>query len=369
MLSKPKKEPSMTKRERPRITIHEVAAAAGVSIKTVSRVIRDEPKASDATRQAVREAIRKLGYVPHASASALSSSVTPVVGLLSRGLIEPSMLRSGYEYRMSLQEGAFATCQAAGFGLSLMRLSEEDQKNHFAGLLDRVRRREVGGFLITSPLCEQEGFVQALQAARVPFATISSPADLHDGPSVVSNDREAMCAMTRLALQFGHRRIAFIRGNAGWRDTEHRHAGYVDAMTAAGLPMDPALVVQGNYSFDAGRQCAQHLLALPLPPTAIIASSDDIAAGVIAVAHERGLDLPSDLSVTGYDDTDMARKLWPALTTIHQPVEQMAEEAIRRLIAQMRPARNTEPPMPQQLELRSELVLRDSLASPRQSTP
>ena len=267
------------------MTIHDVAAAAGVSIKTVSRVIRDEPKASEATRQAVREAIRRLGYVPHAVASALSSSVTPVVGLLSIGFSEPSMRRAGYEYRMCLQVGAFNACQAAGFGLSLV-------------------------------------------------------------------------------LQHGHRRIAFIRGNAGWRDSEHRYAGYVDAMTAAGLPLDPALVAQGLFSFDAGRQCAQHLLALPRPPTAIIASSDDIAAGAIAVARERGLDLPADLSVTGYDDTDMARKLWPALTTVHQPVEQMAEEATRRLLALMRPSRHGAATGPAQLELRSELVLRASLTAP-----
>jgi LacI family transcriptional regulator len=346
-----------------KITIHEVAAAAGVSIKTVSRVIRDEPKASEATRQAVREAIKRLGYVPNAFASAMSSGVTPVVGLLSSGLSEPSILRTGYEYRMSLQAGAFDILQAAGFGLALVRLSESDQAHDFSGLIGRVRRREVGGFLITSPLCDREGLVQALQAAKVPFASISSPAELHNGPSVVANDREAMCAMTRLTLQFGHRRIAFIRGNAGWRDAEHRYAGYVDAMTGAGLPLDPALVFQGSFSFDAGRQGAQQLLALTPRPTAIIASSDDIAAGVLAVAHERGMSLPADLSVTGYDDIDMARKLWPALTTIRQPVEQMAGEAARRLIALMRPVRHSEPAGPAQVELRSELVLRDSLTS------
>jgi len=349
---------------RPKITIHDVAAAAGVSIKTVSRVIRDEPKASEATRAAVREAIRRLGYVPHASASALSSSVAPVVGLLSVGLSEPSMLRAGYEYRMSMQVGAFAACQAAGFGLRLVRLSERDRTPDFPVLLDLVRRREIGGFLIPSPVCERKGLLPALRAAGAHFATLSSSASLHDGPSVVANDREAMAAMTRLVIQHGHRRIAFIRGNAGWRDAEHRYAGYRDALQAAGLARDPALVAQGTFNFDAGRECAQHLLSLPQRPTAIIASSDDQAAGVIAVAHERGLDLPADLSVTGYDDTDMARKLWPALTTVHQPVERMAEEAVRRLVANMRPTRQAAPTGPAQLELRSELVLRQSLAAP-----
>ncbi|HSW05896.1 LacI family DNA-binding transcriptional regulator [Aquabacterium sp.] len=354
----------MSFQARPKVTIHEVAAAAGVSIKTVSRVIRDEPKASEATRQAVREAIRQLGYVPHASASALSSSVTPVVGLLSLSLTEPSMLRAGYEYRMSMQVGAFAACQAVGFGLSLVRLSEQDRSPHFTVLIDRVRRREIGGFLIPSPLCERKGLLPALRSAGAHFATISSPAGLHDGPSVVANDREAMRAMTQLVLQHGHRRIAFIRGNAGWRDAEQRYAGYVDALAAAGLTLDQTLVAQGAFAFDAGRQCGQHLLSLSRPPTAIIAASDDIAAGVMAVAHERGLNLPADLSVTGYDDTDMARKLWPALTTVHHPVEQMAEEATRRLVALMRPARHAEPSTPAQLELRGELVLRQSLAAP-----
>lgn len=349
----------------PRVTIHDVAAAAGVSIKTVSRVIRDEPKASEATRQAVREAIQRLGYVPHASASALSSNVTPVVGLVSAGLSEPGMARAGYEYRMSLQIGALAACLEVGFGLSLVRLTERDRAPHFPDLLDRVRRRELGGFLIPSPTCERPGLLAALAQAGVPVATISSPAGLHDGPSVVGLDRPAMAEMTRRVLQFGHRRIAFIRGNAGWRDTEERHAGFLAAMAEAGVPVDASLVLQGHYSFDAGRECGLALLSRSDPPTAVVASSDDLAAGVIAVAHERGLDLPADLSVTGYDDTDGARKLWPPLTTVHQPVEEMAEQAVRRLLRLMRPTRHADRDGPPRLELAARVVMRQSLAAPR----
>jgi LacI family transcriptional regulator len=354
----------MHSKEPAKVTIHDVAAAAGVSIKTVSRVIRDEPKASEATRATVREAIQRLGYVPHASASRLSSSVTPVVGLLSSALSVAAMLRSGYEYRMGLQMGAFAACQAAGFGLSLVRLSEQDPAPAYPELLSRVRRRDIGGFVIHAPLCDRKGLLDALRASGTHFATISSWEGLHPGPSVVSNDREIMGAMTRLVLEHGHRRIGFIRGNAGWRDPDLRYQGYQDALAGAGLALDPALVTQGSFNFAAGRQCAQQLLSLPQPPTAIIASSDEIAAGVIAVAHERGMNLPADLSVTGYDDTDMARMLWPALTTVHQPVEDMAREATRRLVALMRPTRHREPDGPAQLVLRSELVLRQSLAPP-----
>ena len=170
--------------------------------------------------------------------------------------------------------------------------------------------------------------------------------------------------MTRLVPQHGHRRIGFIRGDLGWPDAEQCYAGYVDALKAAGLSLDPALLTQAAFSFDAGLRSARQLLTLRKSPMAIIASSDALAAGVIAVAHELGLDLPSDPSVTGYDDTDLARKLWPALTTAHPPVQRMAEEATRRLVKLMRPPRHAEPTGPTQLVLRSELVLRQSLAAP-----
>lgn len=349
-----------------RITIHDVAAEAGVSIKTVSRVIRNEPKASEETRRIVREAIERLGYVPDMSARALSSTVTPVIGLVSAGLSDPSLARTGYEYRMSLLIGAHVACAEAGFGLSLVRLTARDKPPRYDDLLGRVRRREVGGLLITAPTCDRPGLMASLQAAAVPVALVSAFEGLHDGPSVVGADRTAMAELTRLVLSHGHRRVAFIRGHAGWRDTEERHAGFMQAMQEAGLQPDPAWVLQGEYSFEAGRACAQQLLGSSRKrPTAVICSSDDIAAGVIAIAHEMGLELPRDLSVAGYDDTALARKLWPPLTTVHQPVEQMAEQAVRLLLQRMRPDRHAVAEPTMRLELPAQVVVRLSLARPR----
>lgn len=356
-----------------KVTIHEVAAAAGVSIKTVSRVLRDEPRVAQATRDAVRAAIRQLDYVPHPSATNLASSVPKVMGLVSLGVREFTTSRSGFEYRMCLQSGVLTACEAMGYGLRIVRLPEGDAPVQV--LLDAIRRHEVGGYVIPSPSCQLPGLLDALDAADVCYSAIGSdkrPADNlglaqvvgHAGATVSADDRAAMRAMVSHVIQAGHRRIGFVRGNKGWHDTEERHAGYLDALSSAGLPIDPALVAQGEFNFDAGRECARQLLALPHPPSAIVCSSDDIAAAVIAVAHELGLELPRQLSVTGYDNLELARKVWPSLSTVHQPVEKMAEIAARQVIAQLEPRRAGMVAPPMQVMVHSELVQRDSVAPP-----
>lgn len=347
-----------------RITIHDVAEAAGVSIKTVSRVIRNEPKASELTRNQVRDAIERLGYVPDITARRLSSKTVPVIGLLLAGLSGASIGRAGYEYRMALIAGANLACAEAGFGLSLVSLSESDQAPTYGELVGKVQRREIGALIITGPTFHRPGLMDALKKVGISVATLSAPEGFHNGPSVVSSDRKAMAALTRLVLEKGHRHIAFIRGNSGWRDTEERYAGFVQAMNETGITPNPAWVLQAEYNFDAGRNCAQQLLTDSLNrPTVIMASSDEIAAGVISVAHEKGIALPRDLSVTGYDDTGLARMLWPALTTVHQPVEQMTEQAVKLLVQRMQNSRSAKLASGE-LTLEANLVIRNSLNSP-----
>jgi LacI family transcriptional regulator len=163
--------------------------------------------------------------------------------------------------------------------------------------------------------------------------------------------------MTMHLIDLGHRRIGFIIGSPDHMASDQRHFGYRKALYRAGIAYEPALVRQGNFDFASGRDAAESLLALPAPPTAVFASNDDMAAGVLAYAHGIGLDIPADLSVAGFDDTALASLVWPPLTTIRQPVREMAYTAAELLLTQQDEVVHK--------RLDYELVVRASTASPR----
>ena len=138
--------------------------------------------------------------------------------------------------------------------------------------------------------------------------------------------------MTRYLASLGHRRIAFITGHARHKAIENRLLGYKDGLQQSELPFSEELVISGDNSFNSGVTCAETLLSLPTPPTAIFTANDDMAAGVIRTADRRGIDIPGQLSVAGFDDITLARQIYPSLTTIRQPLSQMAEMAATALI-------------------------------------
>ncbi|MFL9966689.1 substrate-binding domain-containing protein [Paraburkholderia sediminicola] len=142
--------------------------------------------------------------------------------------------------------------------------------------------------------------------------------------------------MTEYILSLGHRRIAFVRGPQLSRDSDERLAGYREAMQQAGVSVDPGWIVTGNHMFESGVTCGRQPLALSPRPTAVFASNDDMAAGVMHAAYASGLALPGDLSVAGFDDSDIARTIWPTLTTVHQPLLEMASTAVDALINQVK---------------------------------
>jgi LacI family transcriptional regulator len=162
-------------------------------------------------------------------------------------------------------------------------------------------------------------------------------------------------------LDLGHRRIGFINGHPNQTATGQRFHGYVEAMTEAGLSVDADQVAQGYFTYRSGLEAAEKLLDSGRP-TAIFASNDDMAAAAMAVAHRRGLDVPSDLAVTGFDDTPLAATVWPALTTVHQPIAEMAREAVRLVVEQIRSRRGGSEPQVMHKMLKFTLVKRESSA-------
>ncbi len=329
------------------ITINDVAALAGVSIKTVSRVLNDEPYVRQNTRDRVQEAVRQLHYKPNFAARALAGSRAYLIGLYFNN---PSL-----DYVSNIQYGAMIACREAGYHLLVeeIRGSGPDLQTQADALLSTVR---MDGVILTPPVCDQLEVLGALDAAGVPYVRLAPAVELHRAPYVYMDDHRAAYEMTVHLLALGHRRLGFIKGPAGHSATELRYQGFLQALRDHRIEMRPSWAQSGDFSFRSGLAAGEQLLGQTEPPTAIFASNDDMALGVMALAHRLRLDVPEDLSIAGFDDSPSAQVVWPQLTTIRQPVARMASEAAVLLIAR----HNESDGAPQGSLLDFELVIRGS---------
>ena len=332
-------------------TIDDVAARAGLSIKTVSRVLNGEPNVRPQTRERVLAAARELDYHPNVSARRLAAKRSFVIGLLYDDHDPAS------DYVIGLQDGALNVCRGEGYHLLIQpcRTETPDLVDEVVGLF---RRCTVDGLILTQPLSDFDPLVRALLDSEVAFVRVSQREC--DGPChcISVDDERAARRITDHLISLGHRSIGFVMGHPDHGSSHDRLAGFRSSLAAHGMSPERAPVEQGRYTFESGRACGHRLLALEAPPTAIFASNDHMAMGVLTAAHERELAVPADLSVCGFDDAPMARYAWPPLTTVRQPVKLVARVATECLIRGLRGA--GEPARWHVLE--SELVLRESTA-------
>ncbi len=308
-------------------TIDDVAALAGVSIKTVSRVVNKEPNVRQSTQDKVEAAIAQLNYQPNRSARSLAGSRSFLVGLLYSN---PSP-----NYIIHAQTGALATCRQEGFGL-LIHPCDYQSPDLIPEILDLARGSRLDGLILTPPLTDNSAFLAALNEQGIRYSSIAPIEHGQEVPCAFCDDRLAACEMTEYLIELGHTRIGFILGHPDHGATHERYAGYIDALEKHGIKENKSLVRQGYFNFGSGKACAEKLLEMKNPPTAIFASSDDMASGVLVAAHERGLSIPEQLSIAGFDDAPLAAQGWPSLTTIRQPIQDMAAKAAGLLIAQVR---------------------------------
>jgi LacI family transcriptional regulator len=313
----------------PKATINDVAKLAGVSIKTVSRVVNREPNVRDATREKVEEAIARLNYQPNKAARSLASHSSRLIGLIYDDPSAYEIPSAGYIIRM--QEGALNACRARGYELLIhpCRYLEKQVGDELKKLIEETRP---DGLILAAPLSNTSGIVRAISATGTPFVRLSPGTTGVKQYSVSTNDREISAEMTRFLASLGHRRIAFIKGDPGHKAVGNRFTGYQEGLEQSGLPYDGNLVGAGDNSIGSGEVAAQKLLALEPRPTAIFAANDDMAAGVIRTADRLGIRVPHELSVAGCDDISLAQQVYPALTTINQPLATMAERAALALI-------------------------------------
>jgi len=305
-----------------RIRIEDVARRAGVSPKTVSRVLNNEPNVREALRERTLAAVKALGYRPNPSARSLASNRSFLVALLYDN---PSPY-----YVMEVQNGVLDACDEHRYSMMVRPLlsSAPDFLERVDALVSQFRP---DGLVLTPPIADHAKLLALLQSRGMPCARIS-PKSRHRGVGATLDERSAAREMVRHLVSLGHRRIAHITGHHSHGASGWRLLGYRDGLAQAGLPFDPALVVEGLFSFDSGVAAARQLFALRRRPTAIFAGNDDTAAGVMWAAAEHGLSIPGDVSVCGFDDTPLSRQVWPALTTVCQPSRDMGRIATQQLL-------------------------------------
>jgi len=310
-------------------TIRDVAAQARVSIKTVSRVINNVATVKAHTRERVMKVIRKLDYHPNPSARSLGGSRSYLIGLLYD-------ISCDY-YATSVLAGVIEACRAAHYQV-VMHPCDYRSPLLADEILRNIRHSHADGVIVTPPLSDQDVLIAALDKQKIPYVRIA-PAEHSDAErSVYTNDRESCARMTEQLAALGHVRIGFVVGNPDHAAIADRYKGYQDGLRTCGLKPDKKLIAQGFNSYASGVQAGRQLLqvAEDKRPTAIFASNDEMAAGVLAVAHNMGIAVPEDLSVAGFDDVPLASQVWPALTTIRQPIPAMAAEAAALLLRQLR---------------------------------
>lgn len=334
----------------------DVAREAGVSLMTVSRVVNRENNVLAATRETVERAIAALGYVPNSAARSLASGRHCRIALLHSN---PSAA-----YLSELLVGALTEASACDAQLTVERWGEADTVSQ---LVYRLKAQHIDAVLLPAPLCEDPSLLKGLRADTIEIAQVAPGKPFPSVHAVTINDRDAARSITAHLIALGHRRIGFIKGNPAQFQSEQRQTGYEDALREAGLEIDRALIKPGDFTYRSGLAAAENLLSLARHPTAIFASNDDMAAAVVSTAHRRHLDVPNDLSVCGFDDTAMATTVWPELTTIRQPVAEMARAATNLLARSARSRRDGKSPPPEHQQLDYELVTRGSTAPPRSS--
>lgn len=340
-------------RQLGRPTVSDVARLANCSLMTVSRVVNGGTGVRAETREAVEAAIKTLNYAPNRAARSLASAAETRIALL---YTNPSAA-----YLSELLIGCMDGASQTDAHIMVERCATpEDQKR----VIQRLVKGGVEGFLLPPPLCDETQLLDLLRRQRVPSVLIGpGSADAHH-QAVMIDDYQAAHDMTRHIIALGHKRIGFVIGNPDQSASALRLAGFRDAMGEAGLPVIDELVRQGLFTYRSGMDAAIEMLALAKRPTAIFASNDDMAAGCIAAAQRSRLDVPGDLTVCGFDDTANASTIWPELTTIRQPISEMARRALSMLNTTILEARACQPVRTQHLTLDYALIKRSSDGAP-----
>jgi len=336
------------------ITLTDVAQKAGVSKKTVSRVLNNEPTVAEETLKRVRQAMAELDYVPNTSARRLSSGKAMTIGVTVGWQVSDA-------YESKALESAFKESHRFGYSLSMFSVDDVGIEH----TLNAFRGRQVDGFILDTPSSMMTKLIQGLESIEAPYVVINP--NTTEKPTFASyvriNDEQAMQECTEYLIQLGHRNIGYVMANQTYIHQADRLRGHQNALSNAGIPFRDELVVVEPFivgrslGYDAGIFLLEKFPEL----TAIVGATDSIAMGILRAARQMGVKVPDDISVTGFDDLYLVAFIVPPLTTVHQPIDEMAAEAVQLLIERI----NHPSTGPVEKILTTQLVIRESCKAPR----
>jgi LacI family transcriptional regulator len=338
-----------------RSTINDVARLAGVSKKTVSRVINDSPLVRPDTRDKVLALMRRIGYAPDPQARGLAFRRSFLIGLV---FDNPTA-----QYIVNMQYGALDALRDSGFEL-VVHPCDSKSEGYIDGIVRFAQQQKLWGLILIPRVSEDQALADALREIGCRYVRIASiPLD-EPARMLLTHDRVAGGEVADYLESLGHRRVALITGPKRYRSSIERGGGFAEALSRRGIALPADLTYEGGYTFESGVAGAEKLLARKDRPTAIFACNDEMAAGVYKAALRMGLSIPGDLSVIGYDDSPLASQLWPALTTIRLPIRDLGRQAAAMLLASDPPARGARPtPV---VAVTPHLMVRDSCQPPQE---
>jgi LacI family transcriptional regulator len=346
-------------RRRQAVTIKHVAADAGVSLQTVSRVINNEPSVRPEMKIRVQASIDKLGYVPSIAAQRMSGSRSYLILAVNDRdrTIADWQARQGTDWVDQMLLGGMLKCAEHGYRM-IVELVDTHSDHVERELLAAIAALQPDGIILTPPHSDNAQIVNLLASQNIPFVRIGSE-DMGTGIPVSMDDEGSARQATRYLIECGHRRIGFIAGAPDYNLSGWRVEGWQAAMADAGLSTQ-GLLAEGDFSYASGQLASRHLLAQEDRPTAIIASNDQMALATLEVARELGLAVPGDLSLISFDNTPLVHFTRPPLTAVDQPIALTASKAVELIIA----AQKGDPPPTSLTLVSATLVARGSVAAP-----
>ncbi|UTF59876.1 LacI family DNA-binding transcriptional regulator [Gilvimarinus sp. DA14] len=316
-------------------TIKDVAKLAGVSFKTVSRVINNEGTVGQELQDRVWKAVKQLNYRPNLSARGLRGAASSI------GFIYDN---PNSNYVIDMQKGILDECRKQGYEL-VIHPCDAANRSIVQEVQEMIDRSRVGGLVLTPPISENPEVLAAIGERNIKFVRVLSGAKAPDdlSPCIYIDDRNAAYAITDHLIKLGHRDIAFLGGDEEHQSSGERLAGYKAALEDNGIKYLAKRFLPGSYSFESGVERTRKLLTSKGEnPTAIFACNDEIAAGTLFAARIEGIDVPRSLSIAGFEDSPFSRQAWPNLTTAAQPTSTIAQKAASLLIKSLRESKKVE---------------------------
>jgi DNA-binding LacI/PurR family transcriptional regulator len=335
-----------------RVTINEVAREAGVSIKTVSRVINNRPDVAPSTRKRVLEVIDRLNFQPSKLARGLSQGRSRTIGVISYGL--------KYFGPASTLAGVEEESHKLGYTVIWEMLRDSD-KNNVNQLLQDMAAQHVDGIFWAAPeiVYDREWILEAL--SQLPFPIVMNITENPHFCSAVTNKNETGGQIaTQHLIDQGYKKIGLITGPLDWRESRLRRRGWQTALEKAGSPIDEEIVFEGDWTADSGSQGLRLLFSKQPSPDAIFVSNDQMALGALWAADQMGLKVPGDVAIVGYDNIPESAYFLPSLTTIHQETFEMGRRAVRELDRLIEATWGEEEVKPQSIEFEPQLIVRES---------